>query len=396
MRLAERTLSISPSPTLALDSKAKEMAKRGESIVNFAAGEPDFDTPAHVRGEAIKAIERGFTKYTPVAGIPELKQAICDKLAVDNGLKYEPEEIVVSAGAKHSIYNALMVLCGPGDEVIVPAPYWVSYPEQIRLCGAKPVMVHTSEENGYKLTAKKLESYIGDKSRVLILNSPSNPTGSVYTEAELRELVDVVKRHGIWLISDEVYEKLVYDGVRHVSPASFDKEIRGLCVVVNGVSKAYSMTGWRIGYAAAPKEVAKAMSDLQSHSTSNPTSISQWASLAALRGPQEPVAQMVAEFQKRRDYMWQALASLPGVKCRRSEGAFYLFPNVKGLLDRVATKWPARSVDDLAEILLEECKVAVVPGTGFGADEHIRLSYATSMDGIVEGMERIKKFVAGV
>lgn len=372
------------------------MAQRGESIVNFAAGEPDFDTPAHAREEAKKAINRGFTKYTPVAGIPELKLAICDKLLADNGLEYEPSEIVVSAGAKHSIYNALMALCNPGDEVILPAPYWVSYPEQIRLCGGAPVIVPTLEESGYKLAPEDLESYIGEKTRILILNSPSNPTGSVYDESELRELAEVIKKHRIWVISDEVYEKLVYDGARHVSLASFDDEIKSMCVVINGVSKAYSMTGWRIGYAAAPKPVAKAMSDLQSHSTSNPTSISQWASLAALRGPQEPVEEMLAEFQKRRDYMWEALTSLPGVRCRRSDGAFYLFPNVKGLLGRTFAGRRIDCTETLAEVLLEECKVAVVPGTGFGAPDHIRLSYATSMKDIVEGMERIRKFLTGV
>ncbi|AGL02385.1 pyridoxal phosphate-dependent aminotransferase [Desulfoscipio gibsoniae] len=391
MRLAERAQNISPSPTLSIDAQAKKMMAGGIKVINFGVGEPDFDTPENIKQAAVKAIADGMTKYTPVAGIEPLRKAIAKKLADDNGLQYEPGQIVVSAGAKHSLYNAFQVLCQEGDEVILPAPYWVSYLEQIKLTGAKPVIVPTTVENNFKLTPAQLQSVITPKSRLIILNSPSNPTGAVYTQDELAALGEILEKNNIAIISDEIYEKLIYDGGRHVSIASLSPALKDLTVVINGVSKSYAMTGWRIGYAAAPLPVAKAMADLQSHSTSNPTSIAQAASLEALSGTQEPVRQMVAEFVKRRDYMVERLSSIPGVKCNRPGGAFYVFPEIKPLLGKSYDGMTIKGASDLAGVLLEKEHVAIVPGVAFGDDNCFRLSYATSMDNIREGLDRIEK-----
>ncbi len=393
MELAQRATNISPSPTLAVDARAKEMRARGVEVLNFSAGEPDFDTPEHIKEAAVAALKAGMTKYTPVDGIPALKRAIIEKLERDNGLRYTPQEIVVSAGAKHSLYNAFQVLCDEGDEVILPAPYWVSYLEQIKLAGAVPRIVMTREENGFKLTPEELEESITPRTRVLVLNTPSNPTGAVYTASELAALGEVALRHGLVVISDEIYEKMVYDGTNHVSIASLAPELRASTVVVNGVSKAYSMTGWRIGYAAAPAEIARAMTALQSHATSNPTSIAQAAAVAALTGPQDALEAMVREFDRRRRYMLEALGELPGVRCVPPAGAFYAFPNVKGLLGRTYRGRPIASATDLAQLLLEEVQVAVVPGVAFGTDEYLRLSYATDLERIREGMARLAAFV---
>lgn len=330
MRLADRAKNISPSPTLAIDARAKKMIAAGEKVINFGAGEPDFDTPEHIKEAAMAAIRMGKTRYTPVGGILELREAIVKKLKVDNGLDYTTDQIVVSVGAKHSLYNAMMVLLQPGDEVILPAPYWVTYLEQIKLASAVPVIIQTSQENGFKLTAEQLRSVISPRTRMVILNSPGNPTGAVYSRDELLELGKVIEEFGLVVISDEIYEKLIYDDYRHISIASLSPALKELTVIINGMSKAYAMTGWRIGYAAAPAEVAKAMVDLQSHSTSNPTSIAQAASVAALTGTQEPLKEMVAEFRRRRDYMLQRLNAMPGISCSTPHGAFYVFPSIAG------------------------------------------------------------------
>jgi aspartate aminotransferase len=370
------------------------MMAAGEKVINFGVGEPDFDTPEHIKAAAVDAIRAGMTKYTPVAGTVELKKAIVQKLRRDQNLEYDPAQIVVSVGAKHSLYNAIQVLCQPGDEVILPAPYWVSYLEQIKLAGARPVIVNTAMENGFKLTPAGLSAAVTSHTRLLILNSPGNPTGAVYTGAELQALAEIILKHEMAVISDEIYEKLIYDGLEHISIVSLSPALKERTVIINGVSKAYAMTGWRIGYAAAPLPVASAMADLQSHATSNPASIAQQAAVAALAGPQEPLGQMVAEFASRRDYMLERLLIIPGLVCNRPGGAFYLFPNVQAYFG-----WPyqgkvIRSASDLAEVLLDEARVAVVPGAAFGNDNYFRLSYATSLKNIEDGLNRMAAVLA--
>ncbi|NPV72768.1 MAG: pyridoxal phosphate-dependent aminotransferase [Pelotomaculum sp.] len=396
MKLADRVLNISPSPTLAIDAEAKQMMANGLKVVSFGAGEPDFDTPGHIKEAAIAAIRAGKTKYTPVAGIQVLKEAICRKFEVDQGLKYKLEQIVVSAGAKHSLYNTMQVLVQAGDEVILPAPFWVSYLEQIKLAGARARIVETREENGFKLTPAELAEAINPRTRLLILNSPANPTGAVYTQEELEALGELILKHDLMVISDEIYEKIIYDGLRHVSIASLSPELKERTVVINGVSKAYAMTGWRIGYAAASYPVAKAIADLQSHTTSNPTSIAQEASVAALNGDQKQVELMVAEFARRREYMLKRLLDIPGVSCVRPGGAFYLFPNVKSYFGRAYKGRVINNASDLASIILEEVQVAVVPGIAFGNDNYFRLSYACSVDKIKEGLDRIAGLMAQI
>jgi len=380
---------ISPSPTLAIDAKAKEMKARGINVIGFGAGEPDFDTPAHIKEAAVAAMWGGMTKYTPVAGTNELREAICQKFKIDQGLDYKPAQIVVSAGAKHSLYNAMQVLVQPGDEVILPSPYWVSYLEQIKLAGAEARIVETREDNDFKLAPAELASAINSRTKLLILNSPSNPTGAVYSETELKALGEVIVKYDITIISDEIYEKLIYDGIRHVSIATLAQELKERTVIINGVSKAYAMTGWRIGYAAATASVAGAMTDLQSHSTSNPTSIAQAASTVALTGDQEPVSRMVVEYTRRRDYALERLRGIPGVTCSKAGGAFYLFPNVKTCFGKSYKGKTINSASDLAAVLLDGTQVAVVPGLAFGNDDYIRLSYAISMDSLKEGLDRI-------
>jgi len=389
--ISRRVRAINPSATLSLTAKAKAMKAEGIDVIGFGAGEPDFDTPAHIKEEAKKAIDEGFIHYTPTSGIPELKRAICDKLRRDNDLDYEPSEVVVGCGAKHCIYNAIQVLCDDGDEVILPAPYWPSYTEQVTAAGAKAVVVETTEEEGFKITPERLLAHITPNTKLLILISPSNPTGSVYSKEELQALAEILAPRGIWVLSDEVYEKIVYD-VEHVSIASLNPEVKALTIVINGVSKPYSMTGWRIGYAAGAKEVIAAMTNLQDHSTSNPTSFAQRGAVAALTGTQEPVAQMVSEFRKRRDYMVEKLNQIPGVSCALPQGAFYAFPNVSGLLTKSFDGQPIQTSAHLAELLLHEAKVAVVPGGPFGSDDHLRLSYAVSLEDIREGLDRIDKW----
>jgi len=396
VRLADRALNISPSPTLAIDARAKEMKAKGVNVISFGAGEPDFDTPAHIKEAAIAAINSGMTKYTAVSGTIELKEAICQRLKLDQGLSYEPNQIVVSSGAKQTLYNAMQVLVQPGDEVIVPVPYWVSYIEQIKLAGAEARVVETREDNGFKLTADELEQAINPRTRLLILNTPNNPTGAVYTREELAALAQVIMQHDIMVLSDEIYGKLVYDGCNHCSIASISPELKDRTVIINGVSKAYAMTGWRIGYAACNAKLAKAMTDLQSHSTSNANSIAQAASVAAISGDQSPTEMMRNEFQKRRNYMLERLRAIPGITCSRPDGAFYLFPNVKSYFGKSYKGIRVNSATDLADLLLNEAKVALVPGISFGNDNYLRLSYACSMENIKEGMDRITSLMANL
>jgi aspartate aminotransferase len=393
VQLTERARNISPSPTLTIDTRAKEMLASGIEVINFGAGEPDFDTPEHIRESARQAIERGMTRYTAVDGTPALKEAIINKLERDNGLRYTPGQIVVSVGAKHSLYNAFQVLCQPGDEVILPSPFWVSYLEQIKLAGATVRLVEMRPENEFKLTPAELSAALTPRSRILVLNSPSNPTGAVYSRAELEALVPVVLNAGLTVISDEIYEYLVYDNHVHVSIAALGPEIKERTVVINGVSKAYAMTGWRIGYAAAPEPIARAMTGLQGHSTSNPCSVSQAAAVAALNGSQEPTRRMVAEFAVRRRYMLERLESIPGVSCPRPGGAFYLFPDMRVFWGRSFSGRKINNATELAALLLDEVQVAVVPGIGFGNDNHIRLSYATDLETIREGLNRLTTFL---
>lgn len=393
MNLSERARQISPSPTLAITAKAKEMRAQGLDVIGFGAGEPDFNTPQHILEAAIEAMKRGYTKYTPSGGIPELKQAIADKFAQDNQLTYADDEITVTSGAKHALYNLFQVLCEPGDEVIIPVPYWVSYPEQVKLAGAIPVFLEGKEENGFKITPDQLEAAITPKTKIFLINSPSNPTGIVYTRDELEALGQVCLRHGVIIISDEIYEKLLYEDAVHVSIAALSPELKANTIVVNGVSKPYSMTGWRIGYAAGPKHVIQAMEKLSSHSTSNPTSIAQYAALAAIRGPQEPLEEMRRQFDVRRKTLLKWIQNIPGLRALTPQGAFYVYVNVQGAY---ATPHGTFSdADSWAQALLEKEKVAVVPGSGFGTKDHIRLSYATSLEQIEKGMERIARFVQG-
>ncbi len=396
MELSERAKKIEPSITMAISALAKTMKAEGKPVIGFGAGEPDFDTPEIIKQAAIDAIQAGKTKYTPATGIQELKVAICDKFNRDQQLAYTPEQIVVSCGAKHSLYTLFMALINPGDEVIVPAPYWVSYPDQVRMAEGVPVIVDTSEATQFKVTPELLEQAITPRTKVLILNSPSNPTGMLYSRDELEAIGEVVLNHGIVVISDEIYEKLVYGDADHISIASLSPELKASTVVVNGVAKAYSMTGWRIGYCAAPIEVAKAMGRIQSHSTSNPATPSQWASIIALNEGESDIDLMRVEFDKRRQYMVETLNAIDGVSCLEPEGAFYAFPNISGTFGKQSQGITIDSSATFCELLLKEASVACVPGSGFGADSCIRLSYAASMSDITEGLNRISQWVSSL
>ncbi|HXY55111.1 MAG TPA: pyridoxal phosphate-dependent aminotransferase [Nitrospirota bacterium] len=391
MGIARRAAAIKPSPTLATAAKAKEMKASGIDVVDFGVGEPDFDTPENVKEAAKKAIQSGFTKYTPASGADDLKEAVIEKFKRDNRLAYEKSQILISCGAKHSLYNIAEALFDPGDEVIIPSPYWVSYPDQVILNDATPVIVETTEEEGFKLSAKKLEKALTRKTKAIILNSPSNPTGLAYDRKTLEEIAAVAVKHKIYVISDEIYEKLIYDGFQHLSIASLGPEIKDITIVVNGVSKSHAMTGWRIGYAAGPKEVITAMANIQSQSTSNPASISQKAAVEALRGPQDFIQTMNIEFDKRRKYMVERLNKIPGMSCLMPVGAFYAFPRVSPLFGKSVNGKRIIGSSDIAAYLLEEAKVALVSGDAFGADAYIRLSYATSLDTIVKGLDRIER-----
>ncbi len=396
MKLAERVDRIKPSPTLSITAKANALRAEGRNIIGFGAGEPDFDTPLNVKNAGINAIKDGFTKYTPVAGIDELKDAIIDKLQRDNQLTYNRSQVVVSCGAKHTLYNLAQALFEKGDEVIIPAPYWVSYPDIVLLSDAMPVILETKESEGFKVNPMQLEKAITENTKAIILNSPSNPTGVAYSVSELEDLADIIVRTGILAISDDIYEKIIYDGFSFFNIAGARKEMKDLTVVVNGVSKAYAMTGWRIGYAAGPEEIISAVAKIQSQSTSNPTSISQKAAVEAFTGDQDATGKMVVEYEKRRDYIVENLNGINGISCMNPRGAFYVFPNVSLLY---GSSYKGRKISnsfDLTGYLLDEANVAVVPGAPFGNDNHIRISYATSMENIKEGIKRIKKAVGNL
>jgi len=383
MELADRTKEITPSLTLAIDSKAKALRAEGVDVCSFGAGEPDMDTPEHIKAAAVAALAAGQTKYTPSSGTPELRKAISEKFSSDNGLEYKPGQVIVSAGAKQSCFNAIAATCGPGDEVVIPAPYWLSYPEMVRLVGATPVFVQTSEANGWKLTAKEFEDAMTPCTKMVIVNSPGNPTGSVYTKDELRAISEVAAEEDIFILSDEIYEKLVYDGAEHVSIASLTPEAYDLTITVNGFSKAFAMTGWRLGYLGAPEEIARAIDSIQSHSTSNPCSFAQAGGLAALTGDQQCVADMRDEFDIRRQYACERIAAIQGVKAVTPLGAFYVLADISHL---------GLKSQNFADRLLSKANVAVVPGIAFGNDKTIRLSYATSLDIIKTGLDRLEEF----
>jgi aspartate aminotransferase len=382
-KISRRAASLTPSITLAIDAKAKQMKAEGIDVVGFGAGEPDFATPRHIVDAAIKALNDGFTKYTPSSGIPELRQAAADKFKRDNGLDYKPSQIIISCGGKHSCCNVILATCDPGDEVIIPAPYWLSYPEMARLAEAKPVIIETTDKSEFKITPEQLRAAITPRSRLFILNSPANPTGSLYTREEIKALGDICVEKGILIMSDEIYEKLVYDGAEHASVAAFSQRHYDHTIIVHGLAKAYSMTGWRIGLTAAPEPIARAIDAIQSHSTSNPTSFAQKGAVAALNGPQDHLAVWLAEFARRRAYAWERFNKIPGISCVKAKGAFYLFPNI--------SKTGLKSMDFCARLLDRE-KVAAVPGVAFGADDYLRISYATSMANIEKGLDRIERF----
>jgi aspartate aminotransferase len=391
VQLARRIRQIPPSATLALNAKANALKAQGVDVVNFGVGEPDFDTPENIKQAAIKAIQDGFTRYTPVGGIPDLKEAIIKRFQEDLGLTYKPAEIMVSCGGKHALYNLFQVLFDHGDEVVVPAPYWVSYPPMLMLAEATPVMIPTKEENGFKLTAEELKERITPNTRGIILNSPSNPTGMVYTRQELEALAGVVLAYNLIVISDDIYDKILFDGGSFVNLAMLAPELKDLTFVLNGVSKTYAMTGWRIGFAAGPEQAISAAVNLQSQSTSNPTSIAQKASVEALSGPQDFVAQMLTEFAWRRDDIHRRLLEIPGVTSPKPGGAFYIFPNFSAYFDRLTPAPGQTHSQALAEYFLEEAKVAAVPGAEFGEDACIRLSYATSRERLATGVTRIRE-----
>ncbi|MCM8800025.1 MAG: pyridoxal phosphate-dependent aminotransferase, partial [Candidatus Omnitrophica bacterium] len=382
MKLAKRISKISPSPTLSITAKAKRMQQEGIDVIGFGAGEPDFDTPLNIKEKAKTAIDKGFTKYTSTSGIKELKEAICEKLKKDNFLEYSPEEVIVCCGAKHAIFNAIMVLCDKDDEVILPVPYWVSYLEMIKIAQAKPVFINTDAKTNFKITPQQLKKAITSRTKLLILNSPSNPTGTIYEKKDLEEIADILVKKDVFCLSDEIYEKLIYDGKQHLSIASLGKDIKRLTILINGVSKAYSMTGWRIGYAAGPKEILQAMANLQDHSTSNPTSISQYASVEALRGNQKDLEIMRKVFEERRNFMLEKINAIKLLSCIKPQGAFYCWVNVKNLFGKRIDGKVIKDSLSLADLLLTKAKVAVVPGCVFGDDNYIRLSYATSLDNI--------------
>ncbi len=390
--LSKRASEAEESVTLAITAKANQMREQGIDVISFSAGEPDFDTPEHIKKAATDALAKGQTKYTPASGLPALRKAITAKFLKDNGLTYDPAQIVVSCGAKHSLYNVMQAILEEGDEAIIPAPYWVSYPAMVKCAGATPVIVNTQERNGLKMTADELRKAITERTKCLILCSPSNPTGMVYSEAELKAVAEVCLEKDILVISDEIYEKLVF-GVPFASIATVAPKLRDKCIVVNGASKAYAMTGWRIGYAAGPKDIMTAVGRMQSQSTSNATSIAQYATIAALEGDQGCVEKMRLEYAKRRDYIVGRLRKIPGVSCGEPQGAFYVFPNVSSLYGK---KYQGKAITGstmMAETLLEKAHIATVPGGGFGADAYIRLSYATSMEKIEKGLDRLEKFV---
>jgi aspartate aminotransferase len=389
IQLAKRVGTLTPSTTLAITAKAKQMKAEGYDVIGLGAGEPDFNTPQHIIDEAVKSMEAGHTKYTPSGGLPALKKEVAAKLKRDQGLDYDVKEIIVTNGAKHALYTLFQVLLDEGDEVIIPTPYWVSYPEQVKLAGGTPTYIEGAEANDFKISPEQLRQAVSEKTKAVIINSPSNPTGMIYSEDELKALGDVCIEKGILIISDEIYEKLIYSGHKHVSIATISGELKERTILINGVSKSHSMTGWRIGYAAGNSAIIGAMTDLASHSTSNPTSNAQYATIAAYSGTQEPVEEMRQAFEERLNIIHQKLVDIPGISCIKPQGAFYLFPNVKKAAEMAGCK----DVDEFVEKLLTEAQVAVVPGSGFGSPDNIRLSYATSLELLEAAVDRIRQFI---
>lgn len=396
MQLSKKAGNISPSITLSITAKANELKKQGVDVVSFGAGEPDFNTPENIINAAIKAMKDGKTKYTPAGGILELKETICKKFKKDNNLDYKPSQITVSTGAKQCLANVFMAILNPGDEVLIPIPYWVSYPELVKLADGVPVFVETKKENNYKYTVEDLEKAVTNKTKAILLNSPNNPTGTIYSEDELLKIADFAKKYNLLIISDEIYEKLIYDNEKHISIASLNEDAYGRTLVINGVSKTYAMTGWRLGYVAASEEITKIMTSIQSHMTSNVNTITQYATIEALNGPVEDLNNMVGEFARRRDFMIDKLSKINGVSIIKPSGAFYIMVNVS---DYFNTEFKGQKIEnslDFAKVLLDEEKVAVIPGAGFGLDDYIRLSYATSMDVIEKGIDRISTFLSKI
>ena len=386
--------AIAPSATLAISALAKQMKADGIDVVSFGAGEPDFHTPENIKEAGITAIRENKTKYTPAAGVMELRKAICNRMKEDLGLEYEPSQVVVASGAKHNVYIAIMTCCDPGDEVVVAAPYWLSYAEMIRMAGAVPVEVFADSSSHFKITAEQLEAAITEKTKMFMLNSPSNPTGMVYTREELEALAAVCEKHGIYVLTDDIYYKLVYDGVEYTSIATVSPAMKEQCIVINGVSKTYAMTGWRIGYALANPQVAKAMSSYMSHSTSAPSTMSQWAAIEALEGPQDSVEEMRQQFQIRRDHLVERMNKVPGVSCIKPQGAFYVMMDMSSFVGKTMYGHVIESDTDFAQLLLEKGLVATVPCASFAAPNYLRWSYATSMEQIDKGIDRLEEFIA--
>ncbi|MED1205027.1 pyridoxal phosphate-dependent aminotransferase [Heyndrickxia acidicola] len=391
MKLAKRVSTLTPSTTLAITAKAKAMKASGIDVIGLGAGEPDFNTPSHIIEASYISMKQGQTKYTPAGGLDSLKEAVIAKFKHDQGIDYTKPEVIITNGAKHALYTLFQVLLNEGDEVIIPTPYWVSYPEQVKLAGGVPVFVEGKEDNNFKITPEQLKEACSEKTKAIIINSPSNPTGMIYSEDELAAIGAICVEKELLIVSDEIYEKLIYGENKHISIAQLSDKLKELTIIINGVSKSHSMTGWRIGYAAGNKDIIKAMTDLASHSTSNPTTSSQYAALAAYNGSQEPVEEMRRAFEDRLNTIYNKLISIPGFTCIKPQGAFYLFPNVK----EAAVTLGYDSVDDFSAALLEEAKVAVVPGSGFGASDYIRLSYATSLELLEKAIDRMAVFVSG-
>ena len=391
MKLSKLAKTLKPSATLAITAKAKDLKSKGIDIIGFGAGEPDFDTPENIKSSAKISIDEGFTKYTAASGIIELKEAIRERIHSDYGIDYQNNEILVGSGAKHVLYNLFNVLVDNGDEVLIPSPYWVSYPEQVKICGGIPVILETSQETGFKITKEQIQSKCSNKTKILVLNFPSNPTGSTYNREELMQIAKVAQEKDLIVISDEIYDKIVYSGIKHVSFPELSNDAKERTILVNGVSKTYSMTGWRIGYAAGNPKVISAMSNLSGQSTSNPTSISQKAAIEAFSGTQEKVKEMLAEFETRKNYISSYLNEIKDIKCFVPDGAFYVFPNISAYFGKKYNDKVITNSLEFTDFLLDVAKVAVVPGVEFGSDSHIRISYATSMSDIKQGLERIKE-----
>jgi len=395
MTISERVKNINPSQTLAITAQALKMKREGKKVISFAAGEPDFDTPENIREEAIFAIREGFSHYTASSGIIELKEAVIEKLKKDNRVEYKPSEIIISTGAKQCLFNTILTICDPGDEVLLPTPCWVSYTEQIKFAGAVPIFINTYQEEDFKLSASQVEEKITSRTKLLILNSPNNPTGAVYEPEELKRIAQLLAKYNIYCICDEIYEKLIYDNAKHLSMASLSDEIKERIITINGVSKSYAMTGWRIGYAAGPEEIIKGMSKIQGHSTSNPNSIAQKASVEALNGKQDTIEEMRKAFDERRKYIVKRLNSIEGIFCLNPAGAFYAFPDVGKILER-SIEYNGKKINnsfDLSNFILKEAEVALIPGSAFEAEGYLRLSYSTSLVDIKEGLDRIEEIL---